>query len=89
MGPWRLSAATILASAAMIAWLIVDHKLWERPNSGDERERAALYNAATVATLIIGVAILHIGLPCHRVRSSTEQNRTTVKCGGGKIGHDG
>jgi hypothetical protein len=28
MGPWRLSAATILASAAMIAWLILDHKLW-------------------------------------------------------------
>jgi hypothetical protein len=33
MGPWRLSAATVLASAAMIAWLILDHKLWERPQS--------------------------------------------------------
>ena len=62
MGPWRLSAATILASAAMIAWLILDHKLWERPPSAGERERAALYNAATVVTLTIGVAILHIGL---------------------------
>jgi len=62
MGPWRLSAATILASAAMIAWLILDHKLWERPHSADERERAVLYNTATVVTLTIGVAILHIGL---------------------------
>jgi uncharacterized membrane protein YraQ (UPF0718 family) len=62
MGPWRLSAATILASAAMIAWLILDHELWERPHSADERERAVLYNAATVVTLTIGVAILHIGL---------------------------
>jgi len=62
MGPWRLSAATILASAAMIAWLILDHELWERPDSGDERKRAVLYNTATVATLTIGVAILHIGL---------------------------
>jgi hypothetical protein len=62
VGPWRLSAATILASAAMIAWLILDHKLWERPPSAGERERAALYNAATVVTLTIGVAILHIGL---------------------------
>jgi hypothetical protein len=62
MGPWRLSAATILASAAMIAWLILDHELWERPPSADERERAVLYNTATVVTLTIGVAILHIGL---------------------------
>ena len=62
MGPWRLTAATILASAAMIAWLILDHELWERPHSADERERAALYNLATVVTLTIGVAILHIGL---------------------------
>jgi hypothetical protein len=62
MGPWRLSAATILASVAMISWLILHHKLWERPDSAAERERAALYNAATVATLTIGVASLHIGL---------------------------
>ncbi|CAM3290309.1 hypothetical protein BST27_23655 [Mycobacterium intermedium] len=62
MGPWRLSAATILASAAMIAWLILDHELWERPHSAGERERAVLYNAATVVTLTIGVAMLHVGL---------------------------
>ncbi|MET0704603.1 MAG: hypothetical protein ABWY93_33565 [Mycobacterium sp.] len=62
MGPWRLSTVTILATAAMIAWLILDHKLWERPESADERERAVLYNAATVVTLTIGVAIFHAGL---------------------------
>ena len=62
MGPWRLSVATILASAAMIGWLILHHKLWERPPSAGERERAVLYNTATVVTLTIGVAILHIGL---------------------------
>ncbi|WP_231993936.1 hypothetical protein [Mycobacterium sp. 852002-50816_SCH5313054-b] len=62
MGPWRLSAATILASTAMIAWLILHHELWERPHSAGERERAVLYNAATVVTLTIGVVILHIGL---------------------------
>jgi hypothetical protein len=45
MGPWRLSTATILASTAFIAWLIIEHKLWERPHSADERERAVLYNA--------------------------------------------
>jgi hypothetical protein len=46
----------------MIAWLILDHKLWEGPQSAGKRERAVLYNAATVVTLTIGVAILHIGL---------------------------
>lgn len=62
MGPWRLSTATVLASAAMIAWLIIEHKLWERPHSADERERAVLYNASTVVTLLIGVVIFHAGL---------------------------
>jgi hypothetical protein len=62
MGPWRMIAATILASAAMIAWLILDHELWERPESADERERARLYNAATVVTLTLGVAIFHVAL---------------------------
>jgi hypothetical protein len=62
MGPWRLSAATILASAAMIVWLIVDHELWERPKSAGERDRAVLYNASTVVTLTIGVIIFHAGL---------------------------
>lgn len=62
MGPWRMSVATVLATAAMVAWLIVDHRLWERPQSTDERERAVMYNAATVVTLTIGVAILHVGL---------------------------
>lgn len=62
MGPWRLSVATILASAAMVGWLILHHRLWERPHSADERKRAALYNTATVVTLTIGVVILHLGL---------------------------
>lgn len=62
MGRWRLSTATILASAALIAWLIIEHKLWERPHSADERERAVLYNASTVVTLLIGVVIFHAAL---------------------------
>jgi hypothetical protein len=62
MGPWRLSTATILASTALIAWLIVEHKLWERPQSASERERAVLYNASTIVTLTIGVVIFHTGL---------------------------
>src|SRR3954451_870108 len=62
MGPWRLGTATILSIAALIAWLIIEHKLWERPHSADERERAVLYNASTVVTMLIGVIIFHAGL---------------------------
>jgi hypothetical protein len=62
MGPWRLSGVTLLANAALIAWLIVNHNLWERPQSADERDRAVLYNASTVVTLTIGVVIFHAGL---------------------------
>ncbi|SEH70444.1 hypothetical protein SAMN04489835_3068 [Mycolicibacterium rutilum] len=60
MGPWRQSATTFLATAAMVGWLIVNHELWERPRGRIERERAALYNASTVITLTIGVVVLHL-----------------------------
>ena len=64
MGPWRMSAATVLSIVAMILWLILDHELWERPKSPKERDRSVLYNTATVATLVIGVVILHVALFC-------------------------
>lgn len=62
MGPLRLGTATTLAIASLVAWLVIEHKLWERPHSANERERAVLYNASTVVTLLIGVVIFHIGL---------------------------
>jgi hypothetical protein len=62
MGPWRMSAATLLSIAAMVLWLVLDHELWERPASSVERDRSVLYNSATVVTLVIGVAVLHVAL---------------------------
>lgn len=62
MGPWRLGVATVLATVTMIAWLIVDHKLWERPPSATDRERAVLYNTSTVITLTIGVIVFHVAV---------------------------
>ncbi|ELB89872.1 hypothetical protein Rwratislav_27254 [Rhodococcus wratislaviensis IFP 2016] len=64
MGPWRMSAATVLSIVAMILWLILDHELWERPRSPEEGDRAVLYNTATVVTLVIGVVVLHVALFC-------------------------
>ena len=62
MGPWRLGAATILTSAAMVSWLIVEHGLWERPKGSVARDRAVLYNASTVITLAVGGVVFHAAL---------------------------
>jgi hypothetical protein len=62
MGPWRMAGGTVLSITAMVAWLILDHELWERPDSPTQRDRARLYNAATLVTLLLGVAVLHVAL---------------------------
>ena len=62
MGPWRLGVATVLSIAAMIAWLIIEHELWERPTTPGERERAVLYNMSTIVTLTIGVMVFYVAV---------------------------
>ncbi|WP_459547388.1 hypothetical protein [Nocardia sp. X0981] len=64
MGPWRMSAATVLSILAMVLWLILAHELWERPKGRTGRSRSVLFNAATVVTLVIGVGVLHVALFC-------------------------
>jgi hypothetical protein len=43
---WRLMVATIASVALVVAWLVVDGELWDRPddNSPEARERSRLYN---------------------------------------------
>jgi hypothetical protein len=59
LGPARQAVLTLGAVAALVTWLIVDHELWERPASRYGRDRAVLYNAATVVTLTLGVLVLY------------------------------
>lgn len=61
-GPMRLSLATLFAITAMVTWLLVKHRLWERPTDRTERRMARLYNVTTVITLTIGVVLLYLGL---------------------------
>ncbi|TCP38826.1 hypothetical protein EV191_1362 [Tamaricihabitans halophyticus] len=56
---WRLTLVNVLAVLAMIAWLIIDNSLWERPSGRQLREEAALYNAATTLTISIGVLCMY------------------------------
>jgi hypothetical protein len=64
MDPWRLIAATLLSVSAIIAWLIIDHELWERAKAPAERQRTVLYNITTLITLVIGVGVLYLALFC-------------------------
>jgi hypothetical protein len=62
LSAWRMGLAALLAVASMVAWLIIDHEMWERPDDEDERDLAVLFNAATVVTLFLGVILLYVGL---------------------------
>ena len=55
LGWVRLSGLMVLSIAAMVAWIIVAHNLWERPADGAARDQSALYNAATALTLTVAV----------------------------------
>jgi hypothetical protein len=61
---WRLVIATIVSSALVVGWLVIDGKLWDRPedNSAEARERSRLYNTSTLLTLSVGVIICYIAL---------------------------
>ncbi|MFI0237698.1 hypothetical protein [Streptomyces sp. NPDC016845] len=60
----RLIIATVGSLATMIGWLIVDAQLWHRSSdsSTEARRRARLYNASTIVTVGIGVAVCYVGL---------------------------
>jgi hypothetical protein len=61
---WRLVVATIASVALVVAWLVIDGELWDRPddNSAAAKERSRLYNTSTLVTLTAGVLICYLGL---------------------------
>jgi hypothetical protein len=61
---WRLVVATIASVACLVAWIVVDGGLWDRPDdkSPEARERSRLYNASTLVTLTTGVLICYLAL---------------------------
>lgn len=59
LDPAFKALTTATATAALVAWLIAAHDLWEK--RGDTRadpQLARLYNASTLLTLLIGVVVL-------------------------------
>jgi hypothetical protein len=51
----RLLLLMVTAIVSMVAWIVVAHHLWERPQDPDQQEWAALYNGVTVLTVASAV----------------------------------
>ncbi|MFD7024412.1 hypothetical protein [Promicromonospora sukumoe] len=64
MSWWRLVIASLASVTLVVAWLVIDGGLWDRPedDSPEARERSRLYNASTVLTLLTGVVICYVAL---------------------------
>lgn len=60
LAPTRLALIAVAAVAAMTAWLVTYNHLWDRPATVGEREKAVLYNLATLLTVLIGVGIMYL-----------------------------
>jgi hypothetical protein len=61
---WRLMIANIASVTLVVAWLVIDGELWDRPDdsSPEARERSRLYNTSTLVTLTAGVLICYLAL---------------------------
>lgn len=58
-GAVRLAGATVGSLTAVVATLIIGAELWERAPQRRNREQVALFNIATTATVVIGVATFY------------------------------
>jgi hypothetical protein len=58
----RLAIITVLSIALTASSLIAAHGLWESSGGGRARDQVLLFNAATAATVAIGIACLYLSL---------------------------
>ena len=62
LGGLRLSVIMLLGLTALVAWLIVAHHLWEKPDPETPVEMARLFNLGTVLTLALAAAVSYVVL---------------------------
>jgi hypothetical protein len=62
LGGVRLTVIMLLALTALIAWLILAHDLWEKPDQETSAELARLFNLGTILTLTLATAVSYLVL---------------------------
>nr|WTA65496.1 hypothetical protein OHB51_23625 [Micromonospora sp. NBC_00855] len=62
LGGLRLSVIMLLGLTALVAWLIVAHDLWEKPDRDTPAELARLFNLGTILTLTLATAVSYVVL---------------------------
>jgi hypothetical protein len=62
LGGLRLAVIMLLGLTALVAWLIIAHDLWEKPDRETSAELARLFNLGTVFTLTLATAVSYVVL---------------------------
>lgn len=62
LGGLRLAVIMVLGLTALVAWLIVAHDLWEKPDRETPAELARLFNLGTILTLALATALSYLVL---------------------------
>jgi hypothetical protein len=58
-GIWRMFMLSVASIFAMVWWIILAHKLWEKPNEERADYLRKLYNVATILTLVFTVTLYY------------------------------
>jgi uncharacterized membrane protein len=62
LDPLRLTIVAVGSIAASVVTLIVAHELWESSPEPRAREQVALFNLATLGTVVIGIGTLYLAV---------------------------
>ena len=62
LGGLRLAVIMLLALTGLVAWLIVAHDLWEKPDRETPAELARMFNVGTILTLTLATAVSYVVL---------------------------
>jgi hypothetical protein len=62
LGGLRLTIIMLLALTGLVAWLIIAHDLWEKPDRETSAELTRLFNLGTILTLSLATAVSYLVL---------------------------